>query len=50
MPDFSSFDPRGYRTVSAREGYRIRSPSYEDTIKEDMDLWLLERIRIARPA
>jgi len=48
MPAFSSFDTRGYRTVSAREGYRIWSPSYEDTIKEDMDLWLLERIGTVR--
>src|SRR5262249_3686465 len=53
---FSSFDTRRYRTVSAREGYRMWSSSYEDTIKKDMDLWLLDRIsavrweRIARAA
>jgi len=44
MPAFSSFDRRRYETVSVREGYRLWSSSYEDTIKEDMDLWLLERI------
>jgi len=48
MPAFSSFDTRGYRTVPALEGYRIWSPSYEDTIKEDMDLWLLDRIGTVR--
>ena len=45
MPAFSSFDTRGYPTVSAREGYRIWSPSYEETVKEDMDTWLLEQVR-----
>jgi SAM-dependent methyltransferase len=48
MPAFSSFDTRGYRTVSTREGYRIWSSSYEETIKTDMDLWLLERISTVR--
>jgi len=48
MPAFSSFDQRGYRTVSAREGYRLWSSSYEATIKQDMDLWLLERIQTVR--
>jgi SAM-dependent methyltransferase len=45
MPAFSSFDTRRYRTLSAREGYGLWSPSYEDTVKEDMDLWLLEQVR-----
>ncbi len=48
MPAFSSFDTRGYRTVSAREGYRIWSASYEQTIKKDMDLWLLNQITTVR--
>lgn len=48
MPAFSSFDRRRYETVSVREGYRLWSSSYEDTIKEDMDLWLLERIATVR--
>ncbi len=45
MPAFSSFDTRNYSTVSPREGYRVWSLSYDDTVKEDMDLRLLERIR-----
>ncbi len=45
MPAFSSFDTRKYRTVSARDGYGLWSPSYEDTVKEDMDLWLLDQVR-----
>jgi SAM-dependent methyltransferase len=45
VPSFSSFDTRNYPTVSPREGYRVWSLSYEETIKEDMDLRLLERIR-----
>lgn len=45
MPEFSSFDTRGYRTLSAREGYGLWSPSYDDTIKEDMDLRLLEQVQ-----
>src|SRR5260370_37847782 len=45
MPAFSSFDTRRYRTLSAREGYGLWSPSYEDTVKEDMDLWLLDQVR-----
>lgn len=45
MPAFSSFDTRGYPTVSAREGYALWSPSYEETVKEDMDTWLLDQVR-----
>ncbi|HYV48310.1 MAG TPA: class I SAM-dependent methyltransferase [Myxococcaceae bacterium] len=45
MPAFSSFDTRGYPIVSAREGYALWSPSYEETVKEDMDTWLLEQVR-----
>ena len=48
MPDFSSFDTRNYPTVTAREGYGVWSASYEETIKEDMDLRLLERIGSVR--
>ena len=48
MPAFSSFDTRNYPTVTPREGYRVWSASYEETIKEDMDLRLLERIRTIR--
>ncbi len=48
MPRFASFDTRRYRTVSAREGYGVWSSSYENTVKEDMDLWLLDRIATVR--
>jgi len=44
MPPFSKFDRRGYRTVPAREGYALWAESYEQTVKPDMDLWLLERL------
>jgi SAM-dependent methyltransferase len=45
VPSFSSFDARSYPTVSPREGYGVWSLTYEETIKEDMDLRLLERVR-----
>lgn len=48
MPSFSIFDKRNYRTLSAREGYALWSSSYETTIKPDMDLRLLERVRTVR--
>ena len=48
MPAFSSFDARNYPTVTPREGYRMWSASYEETIKEDMDLRQLERIGSVR--
>ena len=48
MPAFSSFDTRNYPTVTPREGYGLWSVSYEETIKEDMDLRLLERIGTVR--
>src|SRR6185369_1265252 len=44
MPDFSSFDRRRYRTLSAREGYALWAATYEQTIKHDMDLWLLDQV------
>lgn len=45
MPSFSTFDRRNYRTVAAREGYAQWATTYEDTIKRDMDLWLLDQIQ-----
>lgn len=45
MPEFSSFDKRGYRSVSARDGYAIWAATYEHTVKNDMDLWLLNEVR-----
>jgi SAM-dependent methyltransferase len=48
MPHFATFDRRNYRTVSAREGYARWAATYEDTIKRDMDLWLLGEIQSVR--
>src|SRR6266516_6221474 len=45
MPRFATFDRRKYRTVSARQGYAQWAATYEDTIKRDMDLWLLGEIQ-----
>jgi len=45
MPIFSTFDRRNYRTVSAREGYAQWAATYEETIKHEMDLWLLGEIQ-----
>ncbi len=48
MPDFASFDKRRYRTLPARDGYRLWAATYETTIKRGMDLWLLERVQSVR--
>jgi SAM-dependent methyltransferase len=48
MPHFTTFDRRNYRTVPAREGYAQWAATYEDTVKRDMDLWLLNEIRSIR--
>jgi SAM-dependent methyltransferase len=45
MPRFSTFDRRNYRTVAAHEGYAQWAATYEDTVKCDMDLWLLDQIQ-----
>lgn len=45
MPRFSTFDRRNYRTVAAHEGYAQWAGTYEDTVKQDMDLWLLDQIQ-----
>src|ERR1700749_4364572 len=42
MRSFAAFDTRGYRTVSAREGYDRWAATYEDTVEDGMDLALLE--------
>jgi SAM-dependent methyltransferase len=44
VPEFASFDQRGYPTVSVREGYGAWQPSYEDTVLDLMDLVLLDRL------
>jgi SAM-dependent methyltransferase len=45
MPRFATFDRRNYRTVAAREGYAQWAATYEDTVKRDMDLWLLDQVQ-----
>src|SRR5688572_10664545 len=45
MSSFSSFDKRGYRSVSPRDGYARRAATYEDTVKTDLDLRLLDEVR-----
>jgi SAM-dependent methyltransferase len=45
MSRFAGFDRRNYRTVPAREGYAQWAATYEDTIKPEMDLCLLEEIQ-----
>jgi trans-aconitate methyltransferase len=44
--DFANFDQRGYRTVDARSGYREWAATYEDTVKDAMDLDLLDVIDV----
>lgn len=48
MPTFADFDRRHYRTVDVATGYDGWAPTYEETVLEDMDLALLDRLR--RPA
>ena len=48
MPDFAPFDRRKYRTVPAREGYAQWAATYDDTIKRDMDWWLLNELQNVR--
>jgi SAM-dependent methyltransferase len=45
MPDFATFDSRGYRTVDVRSGYGEWVATYEDTVKDAMDIDLLEVLR-----
>ena len=46
LPDFSTFDRRGYRTVDARAGYGEWAATYEDTVQDAMDLDLLEVVDV----
>lgn len=48
MPTFADFDRRRYRTVDVATGYDGWAPTYEQTVLDDMDLALLDRLR--RPA
>jgi SAM-dependent methyltransferase len=45
MPRFATFDRRNYRTLAVRDGYAKWATTYEETIKPDMDMWLLEQIQ-----
>ena len=44
MADFSTFDTRGYRTVSPRDGYREWAATYEESVEDAMDIDLLDRL------
>lgn len=44
--DYNSFDIRKYPTLSAKEGYSEWAASYENSVEEEMDIRLLERIKI----
>src|SRR5438132_14127287 len=41
--EFNLFDQRGYTTVPVREGYAEWSRTYEQSVRDEMDLRLLER-------
>lgn len=45
--DFSDFDTRNYKTLSVTDGYAAWSCTYDKTIRDLLDLPLLERIRSA---
>jgi SAM-dependent methyltransferase len=44
MAEFAPFDTRGYRTVGVRSGYGEWVDTYEQTVKDAMDIELLERL------
>ncbi|MCB9838932.1 MAG: class I SAM-dependent methyltransferase [Phycisphaeraceae bacterium] len=43
--DFSSFDQRGYPVTDAASGYGEWAATYETSVRDEMDLRLLERVR-----
>jgi len=43
--EFKSFEIQKHLTLSARNGYREWSQSYEDSVEDTMDIRLLERIK-----
>ncbi|WP_280261927.1 class I SAM-dependent DNA methyltransferase [Nocardia wallacei] len=45
MPTFADFDRRNYRTVDVATGYDGWAPTYEQTVMDEMDLALLNRLR-----
>ncbi|MBF6061801.1 methyltransferase domain-containing protein [Nocardia terpenica] len=48
MPTFADFDRRNYRTVDVATGYDGWAPTYEQTVMDEMDLALLDRLRHPR--
>jgi SAM-dependent methyltransferase len=44
---FSDFDSRGYRTLDVRSGYAEWVPTYERTVKDAMDIALLDALTTA---
>lgn len=45
MPTFADFDRRNYRTVDVVTGYDGWAASYDETVRDEMDLALLDRLR-----
>lgn len=43
--DFQPFDQRRYVTVSARDGYEQWAATYDECVKDAMDIRLLQRVR-----
>jgi SAM-dependent methyltransferase len=48
VPEFRAFDQRGYRTVSARDGYGAWQPTYDNSVQDIMDLRILESLTTVR--
>jgi SAM-dependent methyltransferase len=48
VPEFRTFDQRGYPTVSARDGYGAWQPTYDDSVQDIMDLGILEGLTAVR--
>ncbi|MFI9506461.1 class I SAM-dependent DNA methyltransferase [Nocardia sp. NPDC052566] len=44
MPSFADFDRRNYPTVDVATGYNGWAPTYEQTVMDEMDLALLDRL------
>ncbi|QIS09117.1 class I SAM-dependent DNA methyltransferase [Nocardia arthritidis] len=45
MPSFADFDRRNYPIVDVATGYDGWAPTYEQTVMDEMDLALLDRLR-----
>lgn len=48
MPTFADFDRRHYRTVDVATGYDGWAPTYEQSVLDEMDLALLDKLRKPR--